>query len=285
MGHMSSNTLPPPSEPVVRVEGLTKSYGGRTVVDEFDLEVAAGEVVGLIGANGAGKTTTVECVQGLRRPDAASGNLRSGESITDAVAVLVDKLDGVVPAALLVNCSLPESISAAVPSLVEAGSALGLPVGAYANGFGAVDPDDDTDSTVELLGRRDDLDPAGYLAWTRGWIAAGLTLVGGCCEIGPAQIAAIGNEAEATVVLHACLVSDSVRCSQCLNASVLGQRIESDTTSITASSAVTAGRRSVSSQVTAMKAVDPHSAPSRPPHRYNIPDSRVPTRRPVAFAE
>ncbi|HLI01284.1 MAG TPA: ABC transporter ATP-binding protein [Acidimicrobiales bacterium] len=53
----------------VRVKGLVKAYGGRRVVDGLDLEVAAGEIVGLIGANGAGKTTTVECVQGLRRPD------------------------------------------------------------------------------------------------------------------------------------------------------------------------------------------------------------------------
>lgn len=52
------------------VRGLTKSYGGRVVVDGFDLDVSAGEVVGLIGANGAGKTTSVECLQGLRRPDA-----------------------------------------------------------------------------------------------------------------------------------------------------------------------------------------------------------------------
>jgi ABC-2 type transport system ATP-binding protein len=44
------------------------------VVDGLDLDVPAGEIVGLIGANGAGKTTTVECVQGLRRPD--SGQLR-----------------------------------------------------------------------------------------------------------------------------------------------------------------------------------------------------------------
>ena len=56
------------------VRGLRKSYRGRTVVDGVDLDVAAGEIVGLIGANGAGKTTTVECVQGLRRPDA--GRLR-----------------------------------------------------------------------------------------------------------------------------------------------------------------------------------------------------------------
>ncbi len=42
----------------------------RVVVDDVDLDVRAGEVVGLIGANGAGKTTTVECIQGLPRPDA-----------------------------------------------------------------------------------------------------------------------------------------------------------------------------------------------------------------------
>jgi ABC-2 type transport system ATP-binding protein len=59
---------------IVTVRGLRKSYGERVVVDSLDLDVHAGEVVGLIGANGAGKTTTVECIQGLRRPD--SGVLR-----------------------------------------------------------------------------------------------------------------------------------------------------------------------------------------------------------------
>jgi ABC-2 type transport system ATP-binding protein len=59
---------------VVVVRGLSKSYRGRKVIDDVDLDVAAGEIVGLIGANGAGKTTTVEIVQGLRRPD--TGRLR-----------------------------------------------------------------------------------------------------------------------------------------------------------------------------------------------------------------
>src|SRR5581483_8276741 len=57
---------------VVTVRGLHKSYGDRVVVDHLDLDVPAGGIVGLIGANGAGKTTTVECIQGLRRPDAGT---------------------------------------------------------------------------------------------------------------------------------------------------------------------------------------------------------------------
>ena len=57
---------------VVTVRNLCKSYKGRTVVDHLDLDVPAGQIFGLIGANGAGKTTTVECLQGLRRPDAGS---------------------------------------------------------------------------------------------------------------------------------------------------------------------------------------------------------------------
>jgi len=57
---------------VVTVRGLRKAYGTRVVVHELDLDVRAGEIVGLAGANGAGKTTTVECIQGLRSPDAGS---------------------------------------------------------------------------------------------------------------------------------------------------------------------------------------------------------------------
>ena len=74
-GRAGRGTLDAMSEPqVVTVRGLRKSYGTRVVVDGLDLDVPAGEIVGLIGANGAGKTTTVECIQGLRKPD--SGRLR-----------------------------------------------------------------------------------------------------------------------------------------------------------------------------------------------------------------
>ena len=69
---------------VVTVRGLRKSYGSRVVVDRLDLDVHAGEIVGLIGANGAGKTTTVECIQGLRRPDAGTLRVLGYDPATEA---------------------------------------------------------------------------------------------------------------------------------------------------------------------------------------------------------
>jgi ABC-2 type transport system ATP-binding protein len=69
---------------VVTVRGLRKSYGSRTVVDGLDLDVPAGEIVGLIGANGAGKTTTVECIQGLRKPDSGQLDVLGFNPVTQA---------------------------------------------------------------------------------------------------------------------------------------------------------------------------------------------------------
>ncbi|MDD5170650.1 MAG: LPS export ABC transporter ATP-binding protein [Syntrophales bacterium] len=50
-------------------KGLIKIYGGRKVVNEIDLEINPGEVVGLLGPNGAGKTTTFYMITGLIKPD------------------------------------------------------------------------------------------------------------------------------------------------------------------------------------------------------------------------
>jgi ABC-2 type transport system ATP-binding protein len=74
-------------EVVVDVQGLCKRYDGRLVVDHVDMEVRAGEIVGLLGANGAGKTTTVECVQGLRRPDEGTVRVFGLDPVTAPSAV------------------------------------------------------------------------------------------------------------------------------------------------------------------------------------------------------
>jgi lipopolysaccharide export system ATP-binding protein len=67
---------------VLRAEGLTKAYSGRTVVRDVSLEVSSGEVVGLLGPNGAGKTTTFGMVVGLTAPDAGRVSL-DGRDVTN----------------------------------------------------------------------------------------------------------------------------------------------------------------------------------------------------------
>jgi len=57
---------------IIEVDGLAKRYGEHTVVDGVSFAVEPGEIFGILGPNGAGKTTTVECVEGLRTPDAGA---------------------------------------------------------------------------------------------------------------------------------------------------------------------------------------------------------------------
>src|ERR1700720_75405 len=59
---------------------LSKSYKGRKVVDDVELEIGQGEVVGLLGPNGAGKTTTFYIIVGLTNPD-------SGQVLLDGVDI------------------------------------------------------------------------------------------------------------------------------------------------------------------------------------------------------
>ena len=55
---------------VVSVENLRVRYGDTVAVDGVSLSIGKGEIYGILGPNGAGKTTTVECIGGLREPDA-----------------------------------------------------------------------------------------------------------------------------------------------------------------------------------------------------------------------
>lgn len=61
--------------PAVRAVGLTKRYGGRTVVDDLSFAVLPGRVSGFLGPNGAGKSTTMRMVLGLERPDAGTATV------------------------------------------------------------------------------------------------------------------------------------------------------------------------------------------------------------------
>jgi ABC-type sugar transport system ATPase subunit len=70
-----------PDAPVVAVHGLTKRYGGVTVLDDVSLQVHAGEVHALLGENGAGKSTLIKILSGVVRADGGSVDL-DGQPVT-----------------------------------------------------------------------------------------------------------------------------------------------------------------------------------------------------------
>jgi ABC-2 type transport system ATP-binding protein len=59
--------------PVIDINGLTKSFSGKVVVNNVDLTVDRGEIVGFLGPNGSGKTTTIRMICGLLSADSGSG--------------------------------------------------------------------------------------------------------------------------------------------------------------------------------------------------------------------
>ena len=73
--------------PVIQVSRIRKSYGATIAVSEVSFDVREGEVFGLIGPNGAGKTTTMECVEGVRRPDAGQISIMGLDPFRDRYRV------------------------------------------------------------------------------------------------------------------------------------------------------------------------------------------------------
>jgi ABC-2 type transport system ATP-binding protein len=65
----------PDAMAAIDVQGLTKAFNGRKVVDDVSLTVARGEIAGFLGPNGSGKTTTIRLICGLLTPDSGSGRV------------------------------------------------------------------------------------------------------------------------------------------------------------------------------------------------------------------
>ena len=137
------------------------------------IEAAEGAV---IGAQAAGKPVWLS----ISVDDHDGSRLRSGEPVADLARLLHHPI-----AALLANCSVPEAMADALAALKP----FGKPFGAYANGFTHISGNFLKDApTVKELTHRHDLTPEKYADFAMAWVGMGASIVGGCCEVGPAHI-------------------------------------------------------------------------------------------------
>ncbi len=132
----------------------------------------------LKGAGVAGKPVWLS----VSVDDTDGTQLRSGELVSGLAAAVADlRCDG-----FLINCSLPEAVGRGIPLLPR----NGLPTGGYGNGFHAISSEYVVQgATVDELVHRHDMTPELYAEHCLKWVADGATVVGGCCETGPAHIA------------------------------------------------------------------------------------------------
>lgn len=121
---------------------------------------------------------------GVTVDDADGSRLRSGEPVTEAAEAAISA----GASAFLINCSFPEAVTRALKTLGR----IAVATGGYANGFTTIAPLE-ANGTVDVLEARKDLDPEGYAGHVDQWIEAGATVVGGCCEVGPAHIAELAR--------------------------------------------------------------------------------------------
>src|SRR5215475_8214264 len=116
----------------IEVRQLRKAYGHTVAVEDVSFTVEQGEIFGILGPNGAGKTTTVECIEGLRTPDAGDVSVlgldprRDRAELTQQLGVQLQ--DGQLPERLRVAeaLSLYSSFYRAPADWRELMDALGL---------------------------------------------------------------------------------------------------------------------------------------------------------------
>ena len=72
---MTAQSLPSPP-PLLRLQGITKRFGGTLALDQVSLDVQRGSIVALLGENGAGKSTLIKILAGVYHPD--RGELADG---------------------------------------------------------------------------------------------------------------------------------------------------------------------------------------------------------------
>lgn len=78
-------------DPVLQIKNITMRYGEKTILEQFDLELPKGKIIGLLGPNGSGKTTLIKLIAGLLTP--ASGEIMvCGEKVGVKTKAMVSYL-------------------------------------------------------------------------------------------------------------------------------------------------------------------------------------------------
>src|SRR5262245_63288457 len=78
-----NNVSPSAPDTAIDVKGLTKSFGGRAVVQDLSMQVKRGSIYGFLGPNGSGKTTTIRMLCGLLTPDKGRGTCLGYDILTE----------------------------------------------------------------------------------------------------------------------------------------------------------------------------------------------------------
>ncbi|RLJ51883.1 homocysteine S-methyltransferase [Litoreibacter meonggei] len=179
----------PPAEQAAEVYAkLAKIQAPLVDAHIFETMASVDQLKGaLMGGGVTGKPVWVA----VSVDDEDGTKLRSGEQLIEILPLLAEY----APTAVLINCSTPESVTQAVPLL----AGCRIPLGAYANGFTGISSDfSEVGATVDMLSARNDLTPEVYANFADRWVASGATLIGGCCEVGPAHIRELSRRFKGT---------------------------------------------------------------------------------------
>jgi len=80
---------------MISIQNVSKAFKGKTAIKQLSIEIAEGEIMGLLGANGAGKSTTINMILGFIKPD--SGKVSVNQLDTTSQHIEVRKMIGYIP--------------------------------------------------------------------------------------------------------------------------------------------------------------------------------------------
>jgi homocysteine S-methyltransferase len=181
--------LPDVAEATAQFAAMIAMLGPRVDILLAETVCSLQEAEGIFQGYAA-SGSAVPLWMGFSVDDTDGTKLRSGEPLF----VMMEMVRHYAPAAVMLNCAMPEAIARGLPILTD----CGLPFGAYANGFTKITEAFLQDApTVDALSARTDLTPDAYADHVMNWVSAGATIVGGCCEVGPAHIAEIARRLRA----------------------------------------------------------------------------------------